>query len=79
MAEVTVFLRVKQDGTYHPHYPASVAGNERIEPFVAIVKGRRKTFGSGSYYIRFTGPDGNQPHKPVGKDPAVARARQIAK
>jgi hypothetical protein len=46
---------------------------------VAVVKGRRKTFDSGSYYIRFTGSDGNQKYRPVGKDPAVARAQQIAK
>ena len=78
MATVTVFLRVTH-GDKYPYYRASVAGNGRIEPFVAIVNDRRKTFNEGTYYIGFTGPDGRQKCERAGKDPTVARARQIAK
>jgi hypothetical protein len=78
MAKVRVFVRVKMDGKYR-YYAASVAANGRIEPFVAVVKGRRKRFDSVAYYIRFTGPDGKQKFKGVGNDPALARTKQIEK
>ena len=53
-----------------------------MEPAVAIVNDRRRTFDSGNYggyFIRYTRPDGKQTYEPVGKDPAGARAKQIAK
>jgi hypothetical protein len=78
MAKVTLFLRVKKDGTY-PYYPASVASNGRIEPLVAVVNGRRKTFDSGLYDLRFTDPDGKQKFTNSGRDPAAARAKQLVK
>ena len=78
MAKVTLFLRVKQDGTC-PYYPASVAGNGRIDPLVAVVNGRRKTFDSGLYYLRFTDPDDKQKFTSAGRDPAATRAKQLVK
>jgi integrase len=46
------------------------------------VNDRRRTFDSGScggYFVRYTRPDGKQTYEPAGKDPATARAKQIAK
>ncbi len=78
MPVVALLLRVKE-GRKYPFYPASTARNGRIEPFVAIVNDRRKIFGSGRYYIRFTGSDGKQKKEGAWKDPAVAKRMQIAK
>jgi|GEM_PF-6258402 integrase len=78
MAKVTLCLRVKHEGKY-PYYRASIAKNGRVEPFVAWVKKRRKTFDDGTYHLRLKGPTGKQMYVPVGADPGVARAKQIAK
>lgn len=61
MGKVTLCLRVKLEGKgKYPYYRASIAPNGRVEPFVALVKKRRKTFEDGNYHLRLKGPDGNQ-------------------
>jgi integrase/recombinase XerD len=81
MPKVPLMLSVKLDGKWR-FLRASIARNGRVEPCVAIFRDRRRTFDNcdcGGYSIRFTNPSGKQTYEPVGKDPAVARARQIAK
>jgi integrase len=78
MATVTLYLRVKQDDKY-PYYPASIAANKRLEPLVALVDGRRKTFSDGTYYIRYSDGSKQQPFLAVGKDPATAWQAKLDK
>jgi len=81
MPKVTLMISGKQGGKWR-FFRASVGGNGRVEPFVAIVNDRRRTFDNstcGGYFIRYTRPDGKQTYDPAGKDPAAARAKQIAK
>ena len=81
MPKVTLMISGKQGGKWR-FFRASVAANGRVEPFVAIVNDRRRTFDNGNcggYFIRYTRPDGKQTYEPAGKDPAAARAQQIAK
>jgi hypothetical protein len=81
MPKVTLMLSAKQGGKWR-FFRASVAGNGRVEPSVAVVKDRRRTFEDGDYggyFIRYTRPDGKQTYEPAGKDPAAARAKQIMK
>jgi hypothetical protein len=81
MPKVTLMLSAKQGGKWR-FFRASIAGNGRVEPGVAIVSDRRRTIDSGNcggYFVRYTRPDGKQTYEPVGKDPAGARAKQIAK
>lgn len=81
MPKVTLMLSAKQGGKWR-FFRASIGGNGRVVPGVAIVNYRRRTIDSGNcggYFVRYTRPDGKQTHEPAGKDPAVARARQIAK
>lgn len=81
MPKVTLMISGKQGGKWR-FFRASVAGNGRVEPFVTIVNERRRTFDNGncgSYFIQYTRADGKQTYEPAGKDPAAARAKQIAK
>jgi len=81
MPKVTLMISGKRGGKWR-FFRASVSGNGRVEPFVAIVNDRRRTFedsNCGGYFIRYTRPDGKQTYDSAGKDPAAARAKQIAK
>lgn len=81
MPRVTLMLSAKVGGKWS-FFRASIAGNGRVEPAVAIVNERRRTLDDGNcggYFIRYTRPDGKQTYESAGKDPAGARARQIAK
>ena len=65
MPRVKVFLRVKQDGKY-PNYPASIAGNGRIEPLVAIVNDVASRFSLAS--ITFDSPNKARSREAIQKD-----------
>jgi integrase len=81
MPKVTLTVNAKQEGKWR-FFRASFAANGRLEPFVAIVGGRRKTLDNGNfggYFLRYTPPDGKQTYESVGKDPVVARAKQLEK
>ncbi len=81
MPKVNLMLNAKVGGKWR-FFRASIAGNGRVEPGVAIVNNRRRAIDDGScggYFVRYTKPDGKQTYEPAGKDPAAARAKQIAK
>ena len=81
MPKVTLTINAKQDAKWR-FFRASFALNGRLEPFVAVVRGRRKTFDNGNfggYFLRYTPPDGKQTYESVGKNPEIARARQLEK
>ena len=75
MATVTIMLRVKTEDGKYPFLPAVMSGNGRLEPLAAEYKGRKKTFQSGTYYLRYL--DGTNKFESVGPDPSVAMARRI--
>jgi hypothetical protein len=55
MPKVTLMLSAKLGGKWR-FFRASVAGNGRVEPGVAIVNNRRRTVDSGSrggYFVRY--------------------------
>jgi integrase len=81
MPKVNLMLSARLGGKWR-FFRASIAGNGRVEPGVAIVNDRRRTIDSsscGGYFVRYTKPNGKQTYEPAGKGPATARARQIAK
>jgi len=62
MPKVTLMINARQAGKWR-FFRASLSGNGRVEPGVAIVNDRRRTFDSGNYggyFIRYTRPDGKQ-------------------
>jgi integrase len=75
VAKVTIVLRVKLEDGKYPYLPAVMSGNGRLEPMVAEFNGRRKTFTSGTYYLRYL--DGIQRYEAVGRDASVAMQRRI--
>jgi hypothetical protein len=76
MATVTIMLRVKLEDGKYPYLSASMAGNGRLEPLAAEFNGRRKTFQTGTYYLRYS-TGGKRKYESVGPDASVAMARRI--